>query len=66
MKEYSDQPEEQEPEESDTKTMDMMKVIISTVLLEDLPACSTNAWFIDSVDFANMLDRMMKECWENV
>ena len=59
MKEYPNQPES-------TTGMNQMKDIIKEVLEEDLPDCNTNEWFIESVHFANMLDKIMEEIWVNV
>ena len=32
---------------------------IEEVLMEDLPECPLNEWFLESVYFANMVDRIM-------
>lgn len=32
---------------------------IVEVLMEDLPECPLNEWFLESVYFANMVDRIM-------
>ena len=67
MKEYPDQPEEQEPIESnDNSSMNKMRKIIKEILEEELPTCSTNDWFLESIYFDAMLDKMMGEVWENV
>ena len=57
MKEYMDQPKE-------GKTVEESVNIIRWIedsLKEDLPECPTNEWFIESIHFANMVDKIMKE-----
>jgi len=61
MKEYPNQPESMK-----TKDMAGIQLIIKKVLEEDLPDCRANQWFIESVHFANMLDKIMEEIWVNV
>lgn len=46
--------------------MDYIRDIVKDILEYELPDCETNGWFIASVHFANMLDKMMGEIWENV
>jgi len=66
MTEYPDQPGECEPAESDTMTMDELRTVLDAFIRDALPVCSTNDWFIDSVYFANMLDKIVDIIWENV
>lgn len=60
MKEYAEQPQVLSScSEADLKS------IIQSVLEEDLPDCVTNRWFVDSVNFANMIDKIVEKVIEN-
>ncbi len=60
MQTYTDQPSEKLV---DNIRLEKIKDVIQEVLEEELPECDINAWFIDSVHFANMLDRAMEKIW---
>ena len=36
-----------------------VKAAIKEVIEEELPECSVNEWFVDSVHFANMIDKII-------
>lgn len=57
---YPDQPSEQPV---DNIRMDKIQKVIQRALEEQLPDCGTNAWFIKSAHFANMLDSIMQTIW---
>uniref|UniRef100_A0A6M3LC90 Uncharacterized protein n=1 Tax=viral metagenome TaxID=1070528 RepID=A0A6M3LC90_9ZZZZ len=56
------------PKQPDNLGVDMDKVkgIIEDIIEDDLPDSPVNQWFLDSVNFANMVDRIMARMWENV
>ena len=54
MKTYPEQP----PQDSSTREN------IEEILIEDLPDCSTNEWFIQSIHFANMVDRIVNRLYD--
>ena len=67
MRNYPDQPAEVlEGEGRYLASMDEIRSIIQATLQNDLPECETNEWFMASVNFPNMLDRMMQDIWNNV
>lgn len=58
MKDYPDQP---------TKNIEDVRQIvdiIKEVLDDDLPDCATNDWFLESVYYANMVDKIASRIWE--
>ena len=59
MRTYLNQPEDDTPVASG----EGIKNIIMEVLGEDLPDCSANEWFLESVNFANMVDKIMERMW---
>ena len=61
MRTYLNQPEDDTPVASGED----IKNIIMAVLDEDLPDCSTNEWFLESVNFANMVDKIMERIWSS-
>ena len=62
MRIYSDLKQEDEKE----KDMDEMKEIMLDILEDELPECTTNERFIESVHFANMVDKIMTRIWAEV
>lgn len=58
MKEY--------PEQWREADIDKLRDIIQGVLEDELPECGTNRWFVHSIYFANMLDKIMQEIWMGV
>jgi len=58
MRVYDKQPTE-EPEKSlDEK---LIQSIIREILSQELPSCEVNKWFIETVHFANMTDKITRE-----
>ncbi len=58
MRQYTDQPKE------DPVTEDNINYIIATIssiLTEELPDCDINDWFLRSVHFANMMDKIKED-----
>jgi len=64
MRAYAEQPREQL--EDDKPNMDGIRKIINEGLMENLPDCSINNWFLESVYYANMLDNIIQTIWDNV
>jgi len=55
MRVYPDQ-----PEVSVNDSKEDFKRFILDCLSEDLPDCPTNRWFLESVNFANMVDSLVE------
>jgi len=56
MRQYPDQPDE-------IAGIDVgyLKDTLSEIISESLPDCATNDWFIESVNFPNMIDKIVEE-----
>jgi len=54
MKLYPDQPKE-------ALQAKEIKGIIEEIIEEELPICPVNEWFVDSVGFANMVDKLVEK-----
>ena len=62
MRTYPDRPNET----TTGKDMDEIKGIIERTLDDKLPDCPVNRWFLGSVYYANMIDEIISEIWEEV
>jgi len=62
MREYTNQPEErlQLFDENSVRTT------LEAVIEDLLPKCITNEWFLDSVYFANMIDKIISEVEKDI